>query len=467
MQIPILSGSYTDNNPAIRTSYPINMVPVAAQSGISAGYLRPADGIVSSGSGSGVCRGGINWNGVLYRVLGSDLVSVDDSGSVTVLGDVGNDSGYVTLDYSFDRLSIASNSNLFYWDGSTLTQVTDTDLGVVVDQLWVDGYFMTTDGTSLVVTELNDPTQVNPLKYGSSEIDPDPVVALIKLRNEIYAMNRYTIEVFDNIGGEYFPFQRIEGAQIQKGCVGTHACARYMESIAFVGSGRNEQPSIYLGKNGSVSKVATREIDDILELYTEDELSKVKVEVMNDRGSDLLHIHLPDRTLVGDLSASQELGQFVWLVLTTSVQGYARYRAENFVYVYNTWTCSDPLSTSLGYLDDTLGTHWGATVRWEFGTQIIYNESVGAIFSSLELVGLPGRIEAGLNPQISTSYSEDGLTWSQDRVINVGTIGDRLKRLVWRRQGFMRDWRVQRFRGDSSSHITFARLEATLEPLNR
>jgi hypothetical protein len=66
-------------------------------------------------------------------------------------------------------------------------QVTDPDLGVVLDVVWVDGYFMTTDGEFLVVTELTDPTQVNPLKYGSSEVDPDPVVALLKLRNEVYA----------------------------------------------------------------------------------------------------------------------------------------------------------------------------------------------------------------------------------------------------------------------------------------
>ncbi len=89
----------------------------------------------------------------------------------------------------------------------------------------MDGYFLSTDGEFLIVTELNDPTQVNPLKYGSSEADPDPVNAVLKLRNEVYAINRNTIEVFDNAGGDLFPFQRIEGAQIQKGAIGTFALA--------------------------------------------------------------------------------------------------------------------------------------------------------------------------------------------------------------------------------------------------
>jgi len=214
MQIPILNGIFADNGPDLRTSYPVNLVPVPKQSGISAGFLRPGDGIVANGTGPGIDRGGINWNGVCYRVMGTKLVTVSSNGAVTVLGDVGGPiNTLVTMDYSFDRLAIASGGRLYYWNSALgLVQVTDPDLGVVLDVVWVDGYFMTTDGTNLIVTELSDPTQVNPLKYGSSEVDPDPVVALLKLRNEVYALNRNTIEVFDNVGGEFFPFQRIDGA---------------------------------------------------------------------------------------------------------------------------------------------------------------------------------------------------------------------------------------------------------------
>jgi Phage stabilisation protein len=267
-QIPVIQGIYTDNTPDLRSSYPVNLVPVPRESGISSGFLRPADGLVSNGTGPGTDRGGIEWNGTLYRVMGTKLVSISSAGAVTILGDVGG-SGYVTFDYSFDRLAVVSSNNLFYWDGTTLTQVTDPDLGPVLDMCWVDGYFMTTDGTSLVVTELTDPTAVNPLKYGSSEIDPDPVVALLKLRNEVYALNRHTIEVFDNIGGEFFPFQRIDGAQIQKGAIGTFGCCVYLETVAFLGSGKNEAPGIYLGANSTATKISTQEIDEILLGYTE------------------------------------------------------------------------------------------------------------------------------------------------------------------------------------------------------
>ena len=467
MQIPILNGIYTDNGPDFRTSYPVNMVPVPKNSGISSGFLRPGDGIVANGSGPGVDRGGINWNGICYRVMGTKLVTVSNSGAVTVLGDVGGPTNtLVTMDYSFDRLAIASGGRLYYWSPSLgLVQVTDPDIGLVLDVVWVDGYFMTTDGEFLIVTELSNPLTVNPLKYGSSEVDPDPVVALLKLRNEIYALNRNTIEVFDNVGGEVFPFARIDGAQIQKGVIGTFGCCVFSERIAFLGSGRNEAPGIYMGAAATAQKISTQEIDEILLQYTEAQLATVKLEARNDKAHQHLYVHLPDRTLVYDAAASEVLGELVWFTLTTTVVGFSQYRARNLVWAYDKWLVGDPQSSNIGYLVDTTGHHWGQQVRWEFGTLIAYNEGNGALFHELELVSLTGRVALGVNPIITTSYSLDGLSWSQDRPLSVGTTGNTKKRLAWFQQGSMRNWRIQRFRGDSDAHLAFARLEAQIEGL--
>jgi hypothetical protein len=466
MQIPILNGIFTDNTPELRTAYPVNLMPVPKASGISNGFLRPGDGIVSNGTGPGIDRGGINWRGECYRVMGTKLVEVSSTGAVSILGDVGGPvNELVTFDYSFEELAIASGGRLYYWNGTTLVQVTDPDLGVVLDVVWVDGYFMTTDGEFLVVTELTDPTQVNPLKYGSSEIDPDPVVALLKLRNEVYALNRNTIEVFDNVGGTLFPFQRIAGAQIQKGVIGTQGCCLFLDRIAFLGSGRNEAPSIYVGASSQTQKISTQEIDNILMDYTEAQLALVKLEARNDKSHQHLYVHLPNQTLVYDAAASEVLQTPVWFVLVSTLTGLAQYRARNMVYAYDKWLVGDPQSSNVGYLVQDTGHHWGQQVYWEFGTLIVYNESNGAIFNELELVSLTGSIALGKNPQISTSYSLDGKSYSQERSISVGTIGNTKKRLAWFQQGHMRNWRIQRFRGDSDAHVSFIRLEAQIEPL--
>lgn len=464
MQIPIINGSATDESANFRTIFPRNMIPVPKETGFSAGYLRPADGIVSLAVGPGTDRGGINWNGIHYRVMGETLVQISKEGSIITLGEIpGVD--LVTLDYSFDYLIIVSSGKLFYYK-TEVKGTTDPDFGNVIDAIWVDGYTMTTDGTSLIVTELGDPFSVNPLKYGSSEADPDPVVGLLKLRNEPYALNRYTIEQFDNIGGDLFPFQRNKGAQLQRGAMGTYCAAVFSNAIAFMGSGRNEAPAVWLGLNGSTSKISTREIDTIIAEYSEAQLSKCLVEARIFRTHEFLYVHLPDQTLVYDGNASQATQQPVWHILCSSTTGKARYRGWNMVFCYDMWMCGDPTTNNVGQLVDTVSTHYGDVVGWEFATQINYNGGMGAIFNMLELVTLPGRIPLGVNPVIWTSYSEDGETWSQEKSCYVGKQGERNKRVTWIRQGRMKNWRIQKFRGTSDAHLSVARLEAQLEPLS-
>lgn len=464
MQIPILSGIYASPNADFRTSLPRNLVPVPKQTGISQGYLRPADGLALYGTGPGIDRGGWNWNGTCYRVMGTKLVSVSSSGVVTTLGDVGA-GGQVTMDHSFDRLAIWSGGRLYYWNGATLTQVTDPDLGTVIDGRWIAGYFMSTDGVNLIVTELNDPTAVNPLKYGSAESDPDPIMAVDELRNEAYALGRYTIEVFENVGGDLFPFQRIEGAQVTRGVVGTHAYSQISETFAFLGSGRNEAPAVYLMGPGQTVKISTREIDEILSGYTEAQLSVVVAETKVDKGHEQLLIHLPDQCLVYDVAASKVVQEPVWFTLTSSVVGLGTYRARSLVWCYDRWIAGDPTSTNIAQLVDNIGTHYGETIGWDFGTLVVYNGARGAIFHEMELVGLPGRVALGKDPVIWTSYSLDGETFSQEIPTAAGKQGQRAKRIAWRRQGKMRAYRIQKFRGTSDSHMAIAALEVQLEPL--
>jgi hypothetical protein len=467
MQVPILSGVFTDGAADFRTAYPVNLIPVPKSQGISAGYLRPADGIVQFVETPGVCRGSVNWQNKAYFVAGDRLIRVDEDGTVTNIYNVGNDGKPVAFAFSFDRLGIASNGKLFYLKDDIVTQVTDEDIGEVRDVVFLDGYFVTTDGEFLIVTELNDPLAVNPLKYGSSEIDPDPIEALIKNRNELYAINRYTIEVFTNVGGSFFPFARITGAHIQKGAVGKDAVCVFNDTLAFLGSGRDEAPAVYMGENAQTVKISTREIDQILSSYPEDQISQAIVESRTDKGHRFLYVHLPDRTLVYDSAATIELREPVWFTLTSAVNGFAQYRARHFVWIYNKWLCGDTASGKIGELIMTASEHYGAPVRWEFGTTVYLADTGGAIVHELELIALTGRVAAGRNPMISCAYTHDGMTWSQERFSRVGKVGDRMKRIVWMQQGAFDKWRSYRFQGTSDAFISIARLEAKTEVMIR
>jgi hypothetical protein len=455
--VPIIEGVYVDTKGRFRVALPVNYCPVVQAQGISSGYMRPAEGLVATGEGAAPCRGAIVWNGAVYAVMGPRLCRITEAGDVEVIGTIGG-SGRVQMTYSFTHLAIASGDQLWLYDGMALARNVDADLGAVKSLVWVDGYFMTTDGTSLVVTELGDPFSVNPLKYGSSEIDPDPVVGLVKVRGEVYAVNRNTIEVFQNVGGALFPFQRVNGGQIMRGALSAQLAVTFEETVAFVGGGRNEPPSIWMAANGTANRIASREVETLLQGY---DLTGAWLDTRTDAGASYLHLHLPDQTLVFDAQASAATNSLVWFSLKSNT---GHWRAAAMVWAYGKRMVFDTDTGAFGEMSGEVSSHWGQRVNWELTTPIIFNNTNGGAVDALELTGTPGHVAMGDAPQIMMQWSEDGATWSIAHTINIGRNGDRNKRMAWFRCGPIRNWRLQRFRGTSDGHVSIARLEATIRP---
>jgi hypothetical protein len=462
VQIPLLSGIYANEKADFRSSYPTNLEPVLVDSGVSKGYLRASPGISALAMGSGADRGGYAWKGTHFRAMGGKLVSVAGS-TVNELADLAG-VGPVTFDDSFDLLGIAAGGSLYYWDGSSISQVTDPDLGTVIDFIWIDGYFMTTDGTSLVVTELNDPYSVDPLKYGSSEAAPDPVTGLIKVRNEAYALNRYTIENFQNRGGTGFPFQRNPGGMIPKGCVGTYAKTAFLETFAFVGSGWNEGLGVYLAGGGTTARLSTPEIEDELAALTDAEAALIEVEAREENAEQRLYVHLPTKTLVYLHQVSEASKELTWQVLAAGTGADEAWPLRHLTLVNGQWVGGDAVGR-LGYLDSSVETQFGAVAGWQFDTVFIYNASLGCIIHQLELVGLPGRTPFGEQPTLFMSYTTDGERWSDEKAVSMGRAGQRQTRVQWLPGIYFQNYLGLRFRGANTAIASWARCEAKIEGL--
>jgi hypothetical protein len=97
--------------------------------------------------------------------------------------------------------------------------------------------------------------------------------------------------------------------------------------------------------NGNTQKLSTREIDTILQGYTQLQLAQAVVEARTDKSHQWLYVHLPDQTLVYDAAASAAVGEPVWFTLTSSIVGAGTYRARNLVWCFNQWNTGDPTMT--------------------------------------------------------------------------------------------------------------------------
>lgn len=462
MRVPIVSGVKAAETGYLLTSYPINREPVLKDTGLSDGYLAAPYGITEKLTGPGPDRGGIVWKDVCYRVMGTKLIRVDPNWTYEILGDVGS-GGICGFDYSFDNLIVSSGDRLYYYNpADTLRQVTDPDLGGVVDAIFVDGYTMTTDGLSLVVTELNDPMSVDPLKYGSSEESPDPITGLMHIHGEVYALNRTTIQVFQNVGGTGFPFAPVRTATAPFGCVGARAKCKYLGTIAFVGGSENTAPGIFLLGDGTANRISAAEIDDDLSQLSAEELSKVWLEARVGRDEQRLIVHLPDRSWSFSSQVSQRSSVKTWCQYVTSKTATGRYEGRGLVFAYGQWIVGSSTG-KVGVLDNTTAQHYGSDVGWQFDTTLLYNEGRRAIINDVKLVGTPGR--GNDDSHVFFSYTKDGETWSMERSVSSGKLGQRGKRVAWRPGVRIDEYLGMRFRGVDGSLMSIARLEVEIEGL--
>lgn len=463
MRIPVISGTVMTPQGEFVASYPVNREPFYKQTGISDGYLALPPGIRTVAEpGLGADRGGINWSGVCFRVIGTKLVRVNSTWSIDVLGDVGA-GGPCNFDYSFDNLIIRSDTSLFYWNAlAGFRRVTDPDLGSVTDVIWADGYTVTTDGKFIIVCDLTDPMSVNPLRYGSSEEHPDPITGLTHIHGEVYALNRYTIEVFQNVGGTGFPFQVVKTAMIPMGCVGPLAKCKYLGSFAFVGGEENGAPGVYIAGAGSAEKLSTQEVDDDLAALSVDDLAKVWLERRTMADDSRLILHLPNRSWGFSSQVSKNSSVKTWCQYVTSTNGIGAYEGRGLVYCYGEWIVGSSTG-KIGVLDRGIAEHYGQQVGWHFDTTLLYNDADRGIVNGIELVGTPGRGNA--DSRIFFSYTKDGEVWSQERATSAGLNGQHRKRPSWRPGIRFETYLGLRFRGVDGSVMSIARLECDIEPL--
>jgi hypothetical protein len=456
--VPLLSGVSGSETGEFALSYPTNLEPVIVDSKISKGQFKAVPGAVTLGTGSGIDRGGITWDGIHYRVLGTKLCIVAPTGDISIIGDVGS-GGRCAFDYSFDRLGVNSGDRLYYYDANTgLQQVTDVDLGSVKDMLWIDGYFMTTDGTYVVVTELSDPFSIQPLKYGSAEEDPDPITGLIKIRDEAYVIGRHTIQLFRNVGGNGFPFQTMRNATtVPAGCVSSTAKCIIGNDFAFAGSGRGEGLNIYVTSQGEASAIGCKELCDAMDALKDP--SVIEMEERASEGERRILVHLPTETWAYLVNASRMAGQPIWYKLKTDNHGY---RCRNAVTAYGLTIVGDTKSGAIGSLTNLDNFHFGIDPGWQFDCGMLYNEAVGAIVHSVELVGLPGR---GGDGAVFMSLTRDGETFGIERSIVIRA-AERSKRLAWRPHARIGNYLGMRFRGAGKCLPGVAACEVKAVPLS-
>lgn len=417
IQVPIIRGDKAGNTTDYLDKLPKNMIAVAKEIRGAAGYLVSADGLVSYGAGSGLDRGGFynDRQGILYRVSGNSLIKVSPDGSAVAVGSIAG-SGQASLSYSFNNQIIVAGGNAYLSNGSTVTQITDPDIGNPIDQCWIDSYIFYTDGEFLYHSLISDESQVDPLAYATAEFMPDGSLGVMQTQdNLVMVLGRYSIEYFINQANPQFAFSRIVQKSIKGGICGTHCKVEIGGNVFILGGRRDESTAVHVVNAGSLSKLSTQTVDRIISSYTEAELSTAVLEGRTDERDTLLIVRLPNHTLVLNVGAMQQVDiQNAWSVLSYGVNN-DKWLGANGVFDprINKWTYGSAYDSELYQLDKTTGQQDGAPSEYEFSTPLIPVSKVR--IGTIELNTIPGfnsslvRIFLSVSKQgvfESTEYSE-------------------------------------------------------------
>ena len=470
VQLNIFGGFYENQSIPMSHQNCINWIPqIAEGESLGEGALITPKSLTQFGTtGDASNRGAIVMGGIPYFVNGTALYSFDSNGVYTNYGAISG-SGRVSMASNGTKLAIVvPGGNAYQFDSgtSTITQVTDPDYITADTVVFKDGYYVYTasDGSVFFNSALNDPLTFDALDFGTAEINPDRIISAHVNHNELFILGEETIEVFQNIGGSGFPFQRIQGANIQKGCYAKFSTIEFDNTFMFVGGGVNEKAAIWrVVSSQAAVKISTDAMDNAIQKFTDDEIALAFSYTFTINGQFIVAFTFESDT-IPDVTFCYNGTSKRWFQMQSGIADN-KWRVNAVVQAYGKILCSDTEDGRLGYLDDVY-TEYGETIYQERTSQPYIIDGSSQYWSENELfmetgVGLTSG--QGSDPQIRMSYSDDGgRTFSAEKSRSFGKIGEYGKRIVWRRLGRVPFNRVVRFVNTDPVKANILKMEGTL-----
>lgn len=452
-------GSYERPDLPMAAQRCVNLYAAPAQaSGISRFSLRGTPGIVSFSSlGSGKSRGAIVMDGVYYVVSGTSLYSLDRLGNSTNRGTIAG-TVRVSMAHNGEKLCIVvpgGNGYVYNATTTTLAQIVDPDYRTSDMVVFKDGYYVFTETGSNVFfnSALNDPLTFAALDFGTAEQSPGDIVAAHANFDEVVILKEDNAEIFRNVGGSGFPFQRIPGASLEKGCHSKYSPIQWEDSLYFLGGGIREKTAFYRMSQATPVMISTDAITNEIQKFTRDEISRsfsfsYSIGGYSFVGFTIRSVNIASRTFVYNITGSAALKRPIWFEQQSGVPENA-WRIESLDFAYDKLLVSDYADGSIGYLDAGIYTEYGDTIRREKTTPPVYNVGNSFYMAELEAVLRPGQgviSGQGSDPKIMMKFSDDGgFLWSNEFWRTMGKIGEYEKRAVWRRLGRIPSYRIFSF----------------------
>jgi hypothetical protein len=429
-------------------SYRHTSLPLSAQRMVNC-YLEPApphaktfaavigaQGVANWATVGSTLRGAKRIRGVLYVVSGTALYRVSRFGVVTSLGGI-DGTGRVFIEGDETNVMVVDpeTTDGWYWNGTTVAQITDTDWPGAVWLGYLDGYFciIAPDSGQFYITANRNPASINALEFASAERYPDDLVTGMVDHGELILFGTESAEGFYNSGASDFPLTKIASADIEIGCPYPFGVAKKDNSMFFPAS----DGKAYRLNGYTPQVISTPVVEAAMAAATDRDFVGL---TWGEPGHAFYGLRCDDFAFVYDIANNlwherESYGQDAW-------------RWEFVVNAYDKWIVGDRYSNALGYLSPDTFTEFGEILRVECTSPPVSEDNAAITHDVLELVfecGVGLATGQGSDPQVMLQFSNDGgRTWSSEKWRGLGVAGEFKRRTRWNRLGQARD-RIYRY----------------------
>lgn len=402
----------------------------------------------------------------LFVILGTDVYTVETNKIFNLVGELSSStSERFQLSQNGTQLTIIDSvGNAYVATTASVALVTDPNYLASVDTEFIDGFTIyagVDDGSgrkdAFLISALDDSTTIDD-DFGSAESEPDKIVGVKKYNGQLWLFGSETIEVHQNTGNQDFPFERINGAVLDKGCAAKASIAQEETSLTWLGNDR----VFYMAQGYNYKAISTYPINQEIEKLIRIDNAFSFIYIQDGHKFYTTTFPTDERTFTYDIT--EELWherQSIDLDCKTT-----RWRANNYEIFAEKNLVGDFEEGIIYEIDSETfkeGTH---ALKSEIISRLISAKSAKFNIHRLELdfdSGLGLITGQGINPQVMLQISVDGgRTYGQELWRSLGKQGEYRTRAEWRQLGIA-DVKGMNFRVTISDPIRRALLGAYID----
>lgn len=390
--------------------------------------------------GVGPVRGMWNMAGVLYVVSAGTLYSVSKVGVATALGGTITGTGNVSMSDNGTQLCIVNGTNGYIYSVSGGFQlITDPAFNPANTVTFFDNYFVfsQTNTNQFFISAPLDGTTYSALDFASAEVNPDYIVAVVNQQENLLLFGQKTVETWYDSGDVNFPFNRYDGATIERGCIAPLSVIKEDNSVFFLGD-----DLIFYRLNGVVPvRISTHAIEYAWSLYpTQADATSFS---LTWQGHKWIVLNFPS----GNATWVYDIATQLWherVSFNQSGSSMLRWRGNAYCNIYGMQLIGDAFTGQIGRLDENTFTEYGNTIQAYLIAPVIHSDKKRVFCQRFELdveSGVGITTGQGSDPQIMLDWSDDGgRTFSGLQLWqSIGKIGAYRQRLRWLRLGQFRN----------------------------